>query len=344
MPDNPPFVNILLVKLSSLGDVVQTLPVLHDVHARFPDARIDWVVEEAFADLVRRAHGVNRVLPVADRRWRKARWAAPTRAEIRAHRAALREVAYDAVIDCQGLVKSAWVARRARLAPGGFSATFGNASDLCGWEWPVRVMLQRPIPMPARIHAVARTRLLAARALGYEAAGLHEQPPVYPWQAASRADPPQVLLAHGTTRPDNEWPRAAWIALARRLADEGFELLLPQASDAERVLGEAVVAEVGEAARVLPRMSLARLLDVMAGCAGLVGVDSGLSHMGVALDLPLVQVFSQPRVWRAGPVGRPHQRAVGGDAAPDVDAVWQAWQACWRERPVRATADDGVQA
>lgn len=336
--------NILLVKLSSLGDVVQTLPVLHDVHARFPDARIDWVVEEAFADLVRRAHGVERVLPVAERRWRKSRWAAPTRAEIRAHRASLREVAYDAVIDCQGLVKSAWFARQARLAPGGFSATFGNASELCGWEWPVRVMLQRPIPMPVRIHAVARTRLLAARALGYESSGIHEQAPVYPWRAAPTAQPPQVMLAHGTTRPDNEWPRAAWTELARRLANDGFEVLLPQASEAERALGDAVVAEVGGAARVLPRMNLAGLLDVMAGCAGLVGVDSGLSHMGVALDLPLVQVFSQPRVWRAGPVGRPHQRAVGGDAAPGVDAVWQAWQACWRERPARAVANDSAHA
>ncbi len=96
VPDNPP-VNILIVKLSSLGDVVQTLPVLHDLHARFPDARIDWVVEQAFADLVRRAQGVRRVLPVAERRWRKARWAASTRSEIRAHPTALREVAYDAV-------------------------------------------------------------------------------------------------------------------------------------------------------------------------------------------------------------------------------------------------------
>jgi heptosyltransferase-1 len=331
--------NLLIVKLSSLGDVVQTLPVLHDVRSRFPGAAIDWAVEEGFADLVRRAQGVRRVLPVAQRRWRRDRWSAGTRAEVRAHRQALREVAYDAVLDCQGLVKSAWVARQARLAPGGFSATFGNRSELCGWEWPVRWLLQRPIPMPARIHAVARTRLLAARALGYEHAGVTEAPPVYPWRARAPAEPPQVMLAHGTTRADNEWPRDCWIDLGRRLASQGFDVVLPQASDAELALAQDVAREVGPQAHVLPRMPLAALLDAMARCAGVVGVDSGLSHMGIALDLPLVQVFSQPRVWRAGPVGRAHQQAVGGEAAPDVQAVWAAWQACWNARPVRPVQD-----
>ncbi len=328
--------DLLIVKLSSLGDVVQTLPVLHDVRTRFPGARIDWAVEEGFQDLVRRAEGVRRVLPVAQRRWRQSRWSSATRAEVRAHRAALREVAYDAVLDAQGLVKSAWVARSARLKPGGFSATFGNASELCGWEWPVRWMLQRPIPMPTRIHAVARTRLLAARALGYDTPGFLDTPPVYPWQASAPARPPQVMLAHGTTRADNEWPAACWSELGRRLAAAGFRVLLPQASGREETLAREVAAAVGDAATVLPRMRLPELLDTMARCAGLVGVDSGLSHMGIALDLPVVQVFSQPRVWRAGPVGRAHQRAAGGEQAPDVDAVWSAWQACWQARPPRA--------
>lgn len=326
---------ILIVKLSSLGDVVQTLPVLHDLHAHVPGAQVDWAVEESFEDLVRRASGLERVLPVAERRWRHSRWSAATRAEVRAHRDVLREVAYDAVLDCQGLVKSAWVARCARLAPGGFTATFGNRSELCGWEWPVRWMLQRPIPMPTRVHAVARTRLLAARALGYESPQVLDQPPVYPWRARPAMDPPQVLLAHGTTRSDNEWPQSAWAELARRLAGDGFQVVVPHASPAEEARAHEIAAGVGTRARVLPRMRLAELLDAMSRCAGAVGVDSGVSHMAVALDLPLVQIFSQPRVWRAGPVGRTHQRAVGGDTAPGIDEVWSAWQACWGARPRR---------
>lgn len=329
---------ILVVKLSSLGDVVQTLPVLHDIDRHLPDARIDWVVEEAFAPLVRRAQRLERVLPIAQRRWRKSRRTPETRAQQREFDEALRREAYDAVIDCQGLIKSALVARRARLAPGGFSATFGNASELCGYEWPVRWILKRSVPMPRRIHAVARTRLLAARALGYDHPQLLEAPPVYPWPRHEAAQPPQVLLAHGTTRADNEWPAAHWIDIGRRLAEGGFAVLLPQASPAEERLAGEVAAAIGPAARVLPRMGLPALLDVMQGTSGLVGVDSGVAHMGVALDLPVVEIFSQPRAWRAGPVGRPHQMSVGGERAPTPHAVWDAWQACWQAQPAPVAA------
>ena len=360
---------ILIVKLSSLGDVVQTLPVLHDMRAFLPSAHIDWAVEEAFADLLRQALGIARVLPCAQRRWRKRPWAADVRAEQREFLQVLRKQAYDAVIDFQGLIKSALVARSARLATGGFSVTYGNRSELCAYEWPVRYLLQRTVPMPRRVHAVARYRLLAAAALGYRSDEMLESAPVYPWAAAQplqampqpllqtapqplQAAPqhrgrqphsvppprgrPQVMLAHGTTRADNQWPEPQWLALGRLLTAAGFDALLPQASEPEARLAERLAQSLGAGARVLPRMNLAELLDVMRHCSGLVGVDSGVSHMGVALDLPLVQIFSQPRAWRAGPVGRVHQSAVGGDRAPDVQAVWQAWQAAWAARPVRA--------
>ncbi|QJW83967.1 lipopolysaccharide heptosyltransferase I [Ramlibacter terrae] len=295
-------------------------------------------MEEAFADLLRTTPGIERVIPVAQRRWRKARFSAASRSEWRAAREQLRQQPYDAVIDFRGLVKSAWVARQARLAPGGFSATFGNKSELCGYEWPVRFLLQRAVPMPTRIHAVARTRLLAARALGYDAPGFIESPPTYPWTLRAAAVPPQVVLAHGTTRADNEWPAAARAEFGRRLAAEGFELLVPQAGDSEERFARQLAADIGPQARVLPRMRLAELLEVMRGTSALVGVDSGIAHMAVALNLPVVEIFSQPRAWRAGPVGRPHQCAVGGDAAPSVAEVASAWQACWQQRPQRAIA------
>lgn len=329
---------ILIVKLSSLGDVVQTLPVLHDLDLRFPQARIDWVAEEAFAALVARADRVERVLPMAGRRWRKAPHAAATRAQRRAFRAALREVDYDVVIDAQGLIKSAWVARQARLAPGGFSATFGNRSELCGYEWPVRWLLQRAVPMPRRIHAVARTRLLVARALGYDAPGFLDTPPVYPWRLHAPAVPPQVVLAHGTTRPDNEWPDDCWLELGRRLLADGLQLAIPHAGAAESLRAERLARQLGAGARVLPAMGLPQLLDALASASGLVGVDSGVSHMGVALGLPVVEIFSQPRAWRAGPVGQPHQQSVGGERAPTVDEAWAAWRACWSRRPLREPA------
>ena len=326
---------ILLVKLSSLGDVVQTLPVIHDIHAQLPAAQIDWVVEEAFAPLVRQAAGVERVIPIALRRWRQSLWSGRTGGEGRAARAELRAQAYDAVVDLQGLIKSATVARQARLAPGGFTATYGNGSDLCGYEWPVRFLLHKTPPMPRRIHAVARYRLLAAQALGYPAP---EGPPVYPWSRHATAQPPQVMLAHGTTRADNEWPADDWIKLGRALAGEGFQLVIPQASEREAEFAQRLAAGIGPGARVLPRMGLPALLEVMRACSGLVGVDTGVAHMGVALDLPVVEIFSQPRSLRAGPVGRAHQRSVGGEHAPAADEVISAWQACWHARADTALA------
>ncbi len=318
---------ILLVKLSSLGDVIQTIPVVHDLRLAFPGVVIDWVVEEAFAPLVARVSGVRRVLPIAERRWRKSRWQAATQRERKAFLADLQREAYDAVIDFQGLIKSALVARRARLAPGGFRATYANASDACSYEWPVRWLLDRLVPMPKRIHAVARYRALAAGALAYPPGAV----PVYDWLQGEQtpglpSDARTVVLAHGTTRPDNEWPEACWIALGQRLIAQGYRVALPQAGGPELALANRLAAALGPHAQVWPQLTLAQVLDRMAGAVGVVGVDSGLSHMAVALGLPHVQIFSQPRAWRAGPVGQLHQVAVGGDAAPNVDAVWQAWQ------------------
>jgi len=314
---------VLIVKMSSLGDVVQTIPVVHDVLQQFPNASIDWVVEESFAALLARVQGLRRVMPIAQRRWRKSRWSHATRRERAAFIAALRQDDYDAVIDFQGLIKSAWVARQARLAPGGFSATYANASDACSYEWPVRWLLQRALPMPKRIHAVARYRLLASLALGYSV------PPevVYPLTKPDGQRTHCIVFAHGTTRIDNEWPKDHWVALGQRLVQQGFRIALPHSNNDELALVQRIAAQLDGHADIWPRMGLAQVMDAMALSAGVIGVDSGLSHMAVALDLPHVQIFSQPRAWRAGPVGRAHQVAVGGDFVPDVDAVWKAWRA-----------------
>jgi heptosyltransferase-1 len=318
---------ILIVKLSSLGDVVQTMPVVHDIRQAFPQAQIDWVVEEAFAPLVQEVSGVRRVLPIAQRRWRKSWFAAPTKLERAAFAKLLQAQAYDAVIDFQGLIKSALVARSARLAPGGFRATYANASEACAYEWPVRWLLDRTLPMPRRIHAVARYRLLAALALGYTAEGANIYPLIPLPLGVPLSERYGVVLAHGTTRADNEWPEDRWIALGRQLIAQGHTVELPQAGAAELARVQRMAQALGPQARVWPGLSLAQVAQRMAACSGVIGVDSGLSHLAVALDAPHVQIFSQPRAWRAGPVGCAYQVALGGNAAPGVPEVWAAWLA-----------------
>ncbi|MDB6001539.1 MAG: lipopolysaccharide heptosyltransferase [Rhizobacter sp.] len=321
---------VLIVKMSSLGDIVQTLPALHDLKAALPHATFDWLAEEAFAPLLEtNAEGLADVIRIGLRRWRHSWLSAPTRAERRAFIARLQAHRYDAVLDFQGLIKSALVARRALLAPGGKRYTYGNRSEECGYEWPVRYMVDVPHPMPKRVHAVQRYRLLAAALYGGEPSGR----PVYDLGCPRGGKGRDVMLAHGTTRADNEWPATDWIDIGRRLVANGWAVRLPHAGDVERAWAQGVCEGIGEGAQLMPRMSLAELPARMAEMAGVIGVDSGLSQLAVALDLPHVQLFSQPRAWRAGPVGTPHQLPVGGERAPDADAVWQAWQAVWAAAP-----------
>ena len=319
---------VLIVKLSSLGDVIQTMPVIEDMKACLPGVTIDWVVEEAFADLVSQAQGLTRVIACAERRWRKSPFKRETRQEWTQFWQTLRETPYDAVIDFQGLIKSARIARGASLTPDGFTATYANKSDLCAYEWPVKWLLQKSVPMEKTIHAVARYRTLAARALGYDSTGVLQHAPIYPLVAAAHEDRAGVMFAHGTTRLDNEWPFESWVQLGQRFIEQGETVLLPQANPSEADLVQRLAQVLGEHAHVLPRMKLSDVLSRMANCRSVISVDSGLGHLAVALNLPVVQLFSQPRIERAGPVGATHQCAVGGDHVPSVDEAWNAYLAC----------------
>lgn len=316
--------NVLIVKLSSLGDVIQTMPIVADILTKHPDAKIDWVVEESFAPLVARVRGVHQVIPIGLRRWKKNWFVSASCLERRVFTKALKEGVYDVIIDCQGLIKSALVARMARLAPKGLRGSFANKSEACAYEWPVKFLLKNNQAMPTRIHAIARTRLLASQLLGYAAEGL---PRTFfkdlPLRDSTRLS---IMLTHGTTRIDNEWPQSQWINLSELLVKHGVaRMLLPHSTARELALCQSVKDHIPSHAEILPPMALPDLLNVMATCHGVIGVDSGLSHLAVALNLPHVQIFSQDRAWRAGPVDVAHQVAVGGEVAPSARDVYQAW-------------------
>jgi heptosyltransferase I len=344
--------NILIVKLSSLGDVVHTMPAVQDIRRALPDAQIDWVVEPGFAPLVQRCEGVHRVIPCALRQWRKTWWQASTRAAWTAFRADLARTCYDAVIDCQGLTKSALVARCAQLTSTGKRYALANRTDGSGYEAPTRWLADVAIPMPAHIHAVQRARLQCALALGYslkpsntmleglnlEHFGLVTQ--VNTAQAAMQT----IAFIHGTSRADKCWSEAHWVQLGQRLLAQGYSIGLLHGSDKEEQrsqrLAQALRADnslqaaiVGNTQQnpaqiqVWPRLPLDALTDRLAQCAGAIGVDSGLSHIAVALDLPHVQLYNFDTAWRTGPQGRPRQRSVIAQPEPSVDAVWEAWQA-----------------
>lgn len=317
---------VLIVKLSSLGDVVHAMPVAHDIRAARPDAAIDWVVEPAFAPLVRRVHGLGEVIECAERRWRKQWWTRETRRQWRSFRACISPTpGFDAVIDLQGLTKSAIVAR---LAQG---PSFGVAlrTDGAGFEWPARWLVDRVIEVPRHIHAVDKSRLLAARALGYDVQG----PPVYALQTHAPARGRAIVFVHGTSREDKLWPESHWIAIGRRAIADGWRIALPQASSPELQRARRIADALGsEACDVWPAMVLDAVVDRLGGAGGVIGVDSGLSHIAVALNLPHVQLYNFPTAWRTGPQrshGHLHQTSIEGAPTPDPETVWQAWlQVC----------------
>ena len=346
-PETPQ--RILIVKLSSLGDVVHAMPAVQDLRRAYPHAQIDWVVEAAFAPLVARCAGVHRVIPCELRRWRKAPFAASTRKAWRLFKAHLQAQAYDAVIDLQGLSKSALVSWLARMAPGGKRCGLANQTEGSGFEAPARWVADVAIDIEPHVHAVQRSRILCAAALGYDlhgpaVAGLHAGglAVAAPASSAKTGNPfapkkPMVALVHGTSRPDKEWAQAAWVELGLRLNHAGFAVALAHGSAAEKATSEAIAKQLPDA-WVWPAMALDAMTDSLAQCAGVVGVDSGLSHIAVALDLPHVQIYNFETAWRTGPevlagtdaATAPRlplrQCSVFGQPQPTVQAVWDAWE------------------
>jgi heptosyltransferase I len=317
---------ILIVKLSSLGDVVHAMPAVQDIRAAMPQARIGWVVEKAFAPLVQRCEGVQAVIGCELRRWRKSPLGAQTRQEWRAFRDELRGQAYDAVIDLQGLTKSALVARVARLADNGKRFAMANQTEGSSYEAATRWVADVAIRIEPRVHAVDRSRELCARALGYELPRALR----FGLRAGADTKTPCVAFVHGTSRDDKCWPEAQWLELGHRLMAQGFTLGLPHGNEPERERGERLAAVLGPKAQVWPRLDLGQLTDRLAACAGVIGVDSGLSHIAVALDLPHVQIYNFDTAWRTGPPAihsrLPRQQAVYAQPTPSTDTVWQAWQ------------------
>lgn len=272
---------ILLVKTSSLGDVIHNLPVVTDLRTHFPDAAIDWVTEEGFAEIPRLHPGVRRVIPVALRRWRRSLLAPATWREIGAFRAMLQEQSYDLVIDTQGLLKSALIARMARGRRCGMAAAAAR-------EPLAARFYDASFDVPNNQHAVLRNRQLAALAGAYVAAPAVNYGIAVP-QAPTSHD--SALLLTATSRDDKLWPEDRWIALGCALHERGLACLLPAGSATERERA-ARIAQAISGAVVLPPMRLAELAAQLAAARIVVGVDTGLAHLAAALGRPVLALFS----------------------------------------------------
>jgi heptosyltransferase-1 len=298
-------VKLLIVKTTSMGDVVHALPALSDMQRAVPDLQVDWLVEAPFAAIPALHPGVRRVIPLAWRKWRRHLLRRETWAAIAALRAVLRQEPYDLVLDLQGLLKSALWARQARGPVAGYDSASAR-------EPLAALFYARRATVARALHAVERCRYVAADILGYARPttapdfGL-SAPAVAPaWSAPAS----YAVLIPNASRPEKLWPEARWIAVGKRLADRGWKPVVLWGTEAEQTLAERIAA--GCDGDVPPFLKVRDMAAVLAGAATVVGLDTGFTHLAAAFGRPTVGIYCDHDPGLAGVTGAGGVYSVGG--------------------------------
>jgi len=307
---------ILLVKTSSLGDVLHNLPVVTDIRKHIPDASIDWVVEESFSALPKLHSRVNRIIPVALRRWRRSWW--QSRSEMQAVFRELRASRYDLALDTQGLLKSALITRCAHTVR-------------CGYDWssarePLSSLFyNRTFTVSKNQHAVERNRQLAGQALGYIPQGapdygIHASDIALTWLPSQ----PFVVLLHATSRDDKLWAEPNWIELGNQMNRMGLRSILPWGNERERIRSERLCSRIPMAI-CIPRVNLNEAAAMLGQAKVVVGVDTGLSHLAAALDIPTIGIYTSTDAGLTGLYAGSRAINLGGkNCSPTVAEVIKA--------------------
>lgn len=309
---------ILLVKMSSMGDIIHNMPLIHDIKQHYPEAIIDWVVEESFVELARLNPLVNCVIPIGMRRWKKALFSKNTWVEFFRFKKNLRQVHYDAVLDTQGLIKSAVIAK---LADG---QSFGQDSNTAREALAGR-LINHPLDIPRNLHAITRNRLVGALALNYVVDQHSVAYDIYfnhePDSSLSGLLPQNcIMLFHSTARDAKHWPNEYWVALGQHLNTQGYTLALPWGSELEKQRANLIATSLKNAV-VLPKLSIVQLASLIRNAKACIGLDTGLTHIAVALNIPTLAVFTDTYIWQAGTMPAPKGYAITIGGKPNLPTV-----------------------
>jgi heptosyltransferase I len=299
-------VRILIVKTSSMGDVVHAMPVVNDIHRAHPGAHIEWLAETAFTSIPSMHPGVQRVLPLAWRKWRGQLFSGDTWAAMKALREDMRSARYDVVLDLQGLVKSALWARQAGAPVAGYDRASIREPLAC-WVY------QHQVAVPRDQQAVARCRQLAAAHLGYAAPtsapdfGL--QAPAPSWvpngkitgQAMRDEGRSYSVIIPNASRPEKLWPERHWVAVGKAMLERGTTPVVLWGREAEQTLAERIAA--GCEGDVPPFLKVGDMAAVLAGAQQVVGLDTGFTHLAAALGRPTVGIYCDHSPGLAGITG-----------------------------------------
>ncbi len=316
---------LLIVKTSSMGDVVHAAPVVADILRAHPAAHIDWLVEPRFAALPRMHPGVQQVIELPWRKWRGQLFSAATWAAMKSVRTRLRAQRYDRVLDLQGLVKSALWARQAGAPVAGYNRR-SIREPLAAW------MYDHTAAVPRDLQAVHRNRLLAAAHLGYAlpGGGVLEGGGGVPGSSPDfglRAPPPTwvprkryAVLIPNASRAAKLWPERHWVSVGRHLLEQGWMPVVLWGSEAEQTLAERIAA--GCEGDVPPFLGVGDMAAVLAGAQQVVGLDTGFTHLAAALGRPTLGVYCDHEPGLAGITGPGAVASIGGKGqVPTREAV-----------------------
>jgi len=291
---------VLIVKTSSMGDLIHTFPALTDAGRMIPGITFDWVVEEAFAEIPSWHPLVNKVIPIALRRWRKHFLTRKTWQEWNHFRNTLRATTYDLIIDAQGLLKSAFITLHAKGKRVGFDA-YSARESLAAIFYKKTFFVEKK-----NQHAITRLRHLFAKSLDYEP---FITMPEYGLDEFNRSsggknihDTNYVIFLHGTTWSTKHWPESAWIELTKIVVAKGIKIKLPWGNKTEEERAQRIAA-VSPQVSVLPRQNLLGIANILAGAKAVVAVDTGLLHLSAALGIPSVSLYGSTDPTLSGALG-----------------------------------------
>lgn len=287
---------VLLIKTSSMGDIIHTLPALTDAGLAMPGIRFDWVVEDAFTEIPHWHKEVGQVIPIALRRWRKGIFSRETRIEWRRLQNELRAKQYDLILDAQGLIKSAFLSFFAKGLRAGLDFRSARES-LASFAY------QRKCKVNFYQHAIVRMRSLFSQALGYP---LPDTKPNFDLDreriSTETTSENYLVFLHGTTWATKQWPEEYWIQLAKIAEDSGLRVKISGGSDAE-VARALRIGNACKAVDVTPRLSIGAMAKLLVHAKGVVAVDTGFGHLATALNIPTVSIYSSTNPEYTGALG-----------------------------------------
>jgi heptosyltransferase-1 len=274
------------------------MPMVDDLKTHFPDAQIDWVVDEAYVNLVRLQPKVNKIIPFALRRWRKSLRSKATRDELKAFYKTVREEEYDFVFDTQGLLKTGIIMGMARTTKTGKKIGLANGTEGSGYEGISRIFHDHSVAVDRHTHAVLRGRLVAAQACGYKITtpasfGLQKLGITPSWMPSTQ----YIVFFHGTAGNSKKWARNNWIDTGRDLQVTHWPILLPWGNDTEKAEAEAMAEQMSNA-RVLPKLSMQEAIVLAERAALVIGVDTGLTHIAAAYETPTIELYCDSPRWK----------------------------------------------